>query len=180
MTSPTRTLTSAIASGDTKAFALFYEQWFQTMYVQARAATGRDESFCLDVVQEAMLRVVKKMRPIDDEAGLRRWLRRVIRSCAVDQIRRDVRRARREIRDERPAQAGPSHAVETAEMVAWMGSQITVLDETSARLIHLRHCAGWSLPRISRAVGMPVGTVHRRLIRAMAQLRRSAQEHFDE
>src|SRR5690606_3993650 len=49
--------TSAIARGDTEAFAQFYEIWFDRLVHMTRSITGRDESFCLDVTQDAMLRI---------------------------------------------------------------------------------------------------------------------------
>ena len=67
-----RSLTEAIASGNTEAFASFYRQWFDTMYAQARNASGRDESFCLDVVQDAMLRVIKSVPAMASDDDLRR------------------------------------------------------------------------------------------------------------
>jgi DNA-directed RNA polymerase specialized sigma24 family protein len=73
-------LTTAIASGDTEAFGRFYDRWFDWSVAEARRATGRDESFCLDVVQDAMMRVIKSMKPLPHEAALYRWMRVVIRS----------------------------------------------------------------------------------------------------
>ena len=75
MAESVRDMTSAIASGDTEAFARFYEQWFDVAFCETRRVLGRDEEFCLDVVQEAMMRVIRSIKPIDDETGLRKWLR---------------------------------------------------------------------------------------------------------
>ncbi len=75
-----RELTDGIVSGDDEAFTCFYETWFDRMYAEARRLTGRDESFCLDVVQDAMLRVIRKLKPLDTEPALARWVRRTVRS----------------------------------------------------------------------------------------------------
>ena len=65
MTQPVRELTAAIASGDTEALASLYREHFDSLYGQARRITGRDESFCLDVVQDAFMRVIRSI-PIMD------------------------------------------------------------------------------------------------------------------
>ena len=82
--------TRTIASGDTEALARFYSQWFDPMYAMARRSTGRDESFCLDVVQECMMRVIRSIKPMATESELRRWLHVVVRSCALDALRREL------------------------------------------------------------------------------------------
>src|SRR5690606_20630028 len=88
--------TSAIARGDAEAFAQFYEVWFDRMVLMARSVTGRDESFCLDVTQDAMLRIVRSMRPMATEDDLRRWLLRIVHTAALDRLRSEDRRRRRE------------------------------------------------------------------------------------
>ena len=45
------------------------------MYGYVRRFTRRDESFCLDVVQDAMMRVIRKLTPKDSELQLLGWLR---------------------------------------------------------------------------------------------------------
>ena len=59
---PTAPLTALIARGDERAFATFYELWFDRALALARSISRRDESFCLDVVQDCMLRVVRMKR----------------------------------------------------------------------------------------------------------------------
>ena len=94
----TRCQTTAIARGDTKAFSVFYEERFEQLYRLARRLSGRDEAFCLDVVQDAMIRIMKSMRPIDTAVQLDRWLRAVVLSVIRDRLRRETRMQRRERR----------------------------------------------------------------------------------
>ena len=96
LASETRTLTAAIASGDTEAFARFFGIWFDWMRGEAARATARDEAFCLDVVQDSMMRVIRSLKPMSTDDDLRRWLRVVVRSCAYDRLRRDARACGRE------------------------------------------------------------------------------------
>ena len=91
-------LTRLISAGDREAFGVLYEAWFDRSLAIARAVTGRDESFCLDVVQNAMIRVARSMKPMDSSAVLAAWMASVVRSAAIDQLRRETRRVRRERR----------------------------------------------------------------------------------
>ena len=150
--SPTETaaLTAAIASGDPEAFARFYDAWFDKALVEARRSTGRDDEFCLDVVQDAMMRVIRSIRPLESEAALHRWMRVVVRSCACDRLRSDIR----------------------------LHEQLEQLDDRDVHLLVMRHRFGWTLHRIGRALGVSHGAVDRRLRRLVSRLRKSAKEDF--
>ena len=171
-------LTAAIASGDTEAFARFYRGRFDHMYAEARRATGRDESFCLDVVQDAMIRVIRSLRPMDSETGLRSWLRAVVQCCAYDRLRAEARRVRRERKaiEARPAEA--SADIDIAEKMAWLRRELAALDDQQAQLLVMRYRLGWTLQRIGEAVGLKPGAVDGRLNRAVSALRRRAEEQF--
>ena len=71
-------LTAAMAAGDEQAIETFYRAYFAWLYQKARHATGRDEAFCLDVVQEAVLRILRCVRPVEGEGPFRAWLRLVV------------------------------------------------------------------------------------------------------
>ena len=173
-----RQLTRAIASGDTEAFARFYRRWFDRMYAEANRVTGRDESFCLDVVHDGMMRVIRSLGPMDNEAVLWGWLRAVIRSCAFDRLRREMRRRRRE-------QAGAGIALPAApddleERLAWLREELAQLDEREAALLTMRHRFGWTLRQVAGAAGLNPGAADGRLRRTLQTLRRRAKEAFDE
>src|SRR5690349_21207024 len=89
-------LTSAMAAGDGVAIEAFYRAHFNRLYREARRSTGRDESFCLDVVQESVLRIVRTVRRVESEPQLVAWLKLVVRTTAYDLLRAEMRRRRRE------------------------------------------------------------------------------------
>jgi RNA polymerase sigma factor (sigma-70 family) len=169
-------LTSAIASGDPEALARFYSAWFDFMYTHARSLTRRDEAFCLDVVHDAMLRIIRSMRRMEREHELRRWVSAVVRSSALDRLRRESRRRRREA-EARPASAAASWA-ETSSRLEWVERQMAALDDRSAALLIMRHRLGWTLKQIGAALGLGPGAVDGRLRRVTSTLRHRAQEHF--
>ena len=84
MSDNARTLTAAIASGDPEAFAAFYRQWFDFVFGISRTVSKRDEQFCLDVVQDTMMRVIRHMKPLESDEQIKRWLNTVVRSCCYD------------------------------------------------------------------------------------------------
>jgi RNA polymerase sigma factor (sigma-70 family) len=174
-----REVTAAIASGDTEAFAHLFREKFSEMYAEARRATGRDESFCLDVVQEAMLRVIRSMKVMDTEQRMRAWLRVVVQSCAYDRLRAEARRLRRE---RAAAQDRPESQADDGleERLEWLRGELTGLDDRQAQLLLMRYRLGWTLQRIGSVLGLKPGAVDGRLGRAVSILRRRARETFDE
>jgi len=174
-----REFTGAVASGDTEAFARFYRQRFGEMYADARRATGRDEAFCLDIVQDAMLRVIRSMKPVETERALRTWLRAVVQSCAYDRLRKEARQRRWELQ---ATEAGNAKSTDDGlgERLEWLRGELTGLDDPQAQLLVMRYRFGWTLKRIGTVLGLKTGAVDGRLGRLIATLRRRAQETFDE
>jgi RNA polymerase sigma factor (sigma-70 family) len=175
VTQSTGELTGRIAAGDEEALAAFYRARFDSMFRQARRDTGRDESFCLDVVHDTMLRVISALPRIDDERALQSWVRRTVRSCAYDALRRDARRRRREeavtasgqtVRDE----------PEWAERRAWLRRELGAIDQGTSVLLFLRYRLGATLAQIGGLVGLKPGAVDGRIRRGLSDLHERATE----
>jgi RNA polymerase sigma factor (sigma-70 family) len=177
-----RDITAAIASGDTEAFSAWYRANFDWMHAHARRCTGRDESFCLDVVQDAMLKVIRCMRPFDDEASLRAWLSAIVRRCALDRLRAEARRARRERRNaaQEPTDVSLAHAIASDEQVEWLGRKLQGLESEASGLLALRYRLGLTLQQIGSLMGLKPGAVDGRINRLLSALRQSAAEEFHE
>lgn len=170
-------LTAAMAAGDTRAVEAFYRQYFDDLYAHARRATDRDESFCLDVVQESVLRVIRSVRPAHTASQFAAWLRLVVQTTAYDLLRAESRRQKRELIVAAGA-GGESHDPGDidSERLQWLRTQISSLDPQIIRLIELRFQDRWTLARIGRLVGLSAGAVDGRLRRALGELRRRASE----
>lgn len=173
-----RELTGAIASGDPEAFTHFFRTRFDEMYAEARRCTSRDEAFCLDVVQEAFVRLIRALKPLDTEEQLQAWLRVVVRSCAYDLLRKEARHRRRE------AAAAPADTCdtdpETQARLEWLDAELSRVGGERAALLTMRYRLGWTLRRIGEAVGLHPGAVDGRLGRTVETLRRRAQETYDD
>lgn len=169
-------LTSAMAAGDDAAVERFYRHYFEALYREARRVTRRDESFCLDVVQEATLRVIRNIRKVESECQLIAWLKLVVRTTAFDLLRSEKRRHLRETATRRP-DAGDG---DRNERIEWLRRAIQSLDPQLVEIIELRFENRWTLARIANRFGLSIGTLDGRLRRALNHLRQRAQEDFNE
>ena len=195
MADETEQLTAAMARGDRAAVAAFYERYDRVLCRLAREALGpaRDEHLCLDVVHDAVLRVVRTVRPVPSEGQLVAWLRLVVRSAAYDLLRRERRRAGCEAialaaaaagRNDHassfdPADEGSGGAA-LEEQLAWLRAELLRLDPRLVELIELRFERRWTLAAIGARLGVSPGTVDGRLRRALTRLRARAREVSDE
>ena len=169
---PIDKLTAAMAAGDAGAIDAFYREYFDWMYSQARRMTRRDESFCLDVVQDAVLRVMRTVKPVDCENRFRGWLRLVIQTTAFDLLRGEARRKNRE------AMVEPARMEVTVDSLQldWLREQIAMLDPELVDLIELRFTQDWTLRKIGEKLGISVSAVDGRLRRALKQLKLAAED----
>ena len=87
----TKQLTALMAAGNNHAIEVFYRRYFGLLLAEARRVTSRDEAFCLDVLQDAVLRIVRCVRAVSGEAELVSWLRIVVRTTAYDLLRSEQR-----------------------------------------------------------------------------------------
>lgn len=177
---PSAQLTRAIAQGDPAAFAAFYDLWFDRAYALARSITGRDESFCLDVVQDCMLRVVKSMRALQDESAVAGWMSRALFTVAVDHLRRDWRRLRREQKAAALAptttEETPALQLEIAERNGWLAARLAEMSEADRSLLLERFAAGRTLQAAGAKLGISGDAAHGRIRRLLGRLRRAAKE----
>lgn len=175
-------ITAAIAGGDRAAFARLYEAKFGLVFAAARRATGRDEQACLDIVQEAFMRAIRKMKRLESEAALDGWLVTTTRRAAYDALRAERRRAGRESRSARP-ETLPVHdeasAMGDAERLGWLRGQLASLDRAASDAVDLRLRAGMTLSQAGRALGLSPGAVDGRVSRAVGAMRAKAKEEFD-
>ena len=169
-----RALTAAIAAGDTEAFTRFYHEWFDSMLAEARRATRRDESFCLDVVQDALMRVIRAIKPMNSTDDVRRWLRVVVQTRAYDRLRRESRLRRLEIEVARGRPVAPAAAEDPRPRLEWIERQLRSLDDRQVQLLLMRHRFGWTLRQIGEVLGRTPGAIDGRLKRLRATLRRKA------
>lgn len=168
-----------MAAGDAAAIEAFYRRYFdQLLQMSANALRMKryDEARCMDIVHDAILRIVRCVKPMQTELHLLNWCRLVVKSCALDRLRREQRRARRELDSVRPE----SEESDCSEQIAWLDGQIAALDPALAKIIRLRFRDGWTLARISALLDTTTGKIDGQLRRAIDKLRNEAKVAFGE
>ncbi len=171
-------LPRAIIAGDSDAFARFYEVWFDRALFAALAFTRRDEAFCLDVAQEAMLRAARAMPLLNTEDDAQRWLHSLVRSAAIDTLRAESRRLSRELHHASAAPAATDTDSRQHERIAWLREQIAALSQDEQRLLARRFGAGDPLERAGRLAGISGDAAHGRVRRLLARLRKLGEGIF--
>src|SRR5690606_17132373 len=130
--------------------------------------TRWDEAFCMDVVQEAMLRVIRSIPALETPEAFGAWVRRATLSAAYDLLRAERRRERRQRRAAKP-EAAPRD--EEDERLALLRAQIEALEPDAWALLRLRFDLGWTLSRIGERLGLKPGAVDGRLTRVQRRLK---------
>lgn len=171
-------LSALVSRGDRRALGELYELWFDRLYAQARTLTGRDEAFCLDVVQEVTLRIARFMRPMASDDDLARWLNRVVHTTAIDLLRRESRRAARQRRSASGEVNACGEPVD--ERIEWLRQRLSELPAEEHRLLWLRYAVGSTLAAAGALTGMSGDRAHVRLRRTVTRLRASAKEEIND
>jgi RNA polymerase sigma-70 factor (ECF subfamily) len=132
-----------------------------------------------DVVQETW--VASLRQPPRQEDAVRAWLRRVAGNVVRTRFRSDRRRQARELLVgllDQPA-ASPGETVERSETSRVLAGHLARLREPYRQVILLRYYDDLSSADISRRLGLPAGTVRRRLKVGLDRLRESLEARHD-
>ncbi len=163
-----------IAKGDHAALDVFYARWFDRGVALVKRLTGRDEAFCMDVVQEAFLRVVRKPPSGLVDEGLDRWMVKTLRSAAIDLIRAE---SRRKVRENRGGHTSDSIQAEAAEQggladdISKVRKAFEDIGSDEHVLVWLRLKSEVSLEAAGAAAGMSGDAAHGKLRRLYLRLR---------
>jgi len=121
-----------------------------------------------DAEQEVFLVTLRGLDTYAAKSTFRTW----IYGIAVNVARTIVRRARpqSEIEDV-PVDSDPASVEEGRELAARLARAIARLPEPQKEAFVLHHVEGWSFPEVSTALGVPEGSLRRRVFEARASLR---------
>jgi RNA polymerase sigma-70 factor (ECF subfamily) len=170
-----RELCSRIRAGNEAAFTSLYEAWFDRLMAFAMSATRRDDAFAADVVQQTFLRVIRGLPALSSAAALEAWMLTTTRRVAVDLLRAELARARRERaagHDHRTSDAAaPATAPGREELAAQLAAAISALERSEHDALLVRVGEGLTLPQCAGALGISEGAVQGRVRRSLAKLR---------
>lgn len=172
-------VTRGIRSGDAESLTVFYEHYFDQVYRQVLAIVGRDEQTCLDIVQDTMLKIIRCVKPMANEAQLSAWTRAVTKSVSYDWLRKQ-KRAPKLSDPDRELEQPKDPPIDDLARIVWLEQQLQSLPSELQRLLSLRYRLGWSLRRIGEKIGLKTGAVDGRIRRAIEMLQEKAKRDFDE
>jgi RNA polymerase sigma-70 factor (ECF subfamily) len=160
-------LARAAALGDEDAAEALVRQFYGPARRAALAIVG-DAETAQDVVQDAFERVFRHISRYDGRRPFGAWLHRIVVNAALNAVRgRHRTRSLSVIRDPLDDRDELQAAIDRGDLV----TAIAGLDLDRRTVVVLRLVLGFSPEETADFIGAPVGTVHSRLSRALAQLR---------
>ncbi len=165
---PRRSLVDRCRRGDREAWNELVDEYSRYVYAIIMRGYRLSESDAEDVFQDVFARVFERLETLRDDEALRGWIAQVTRNLCADHLRR----------------ARPTEEL-TEETVRDVDERLSDLDEALAvrqALIRLPPGCADILDRffcrdepyrvISRALGIPAGTIASRISRCLDRLRR--------
>jgi len=163
-------LVSAAAKGNRSAAGELFSRHWPAAWRLAWGVTGRRE-LADDVAQDAFERAFAALTRFDRTRPFAPWLHKIVVNRALDILRRE----RRLVGLERPDLIEEATRDIDAEDRALLEA-ISALSEQRRVVIMLRFGVGYAPGEIAALLDLPVGTVHSRLARGLADLRAREKE----
>jgi RNA polymerase sigma-70 factor (ECF subfamily) len=167
-------LVAASQAGDAGALDELVRRWHPRLVRQACALTGDGEA-ARDVAQESWMAMVRGLDRLDDPVAFPAWAFRVLHGKAIDWIRKQQRRRKRDRTFEELANAPPPSSRADGKDVALEAALETLPPERRA-LVGLFYYEQLSVAEIADVLGISPGTVKSRLYHCRHQLRRHMEE----
>ena len=164
-----RAMTRGIREGREDAFEAFYSGYADRMYRYLIVSAKGDEELARDVLQDALLRVVRHLPPLDGPEDLWRYLSVIMRSALVDQLRRAGRNP-----GSLPSCREP--AVESEEgagdrMFSLLDDALAALPSDDRRILEAHYFQGASQGEIAGRIELSLKGLAMRLSRLRRRMR---------
>jgi RNA polymerase sigma-70 factor (ECF subfamily) len=138
----------------------------------------RNTALAQDAVQDAWIKVVRRLRRLNDPRAFRGWVYHAVRWRVLDLLRR-ADRGDCEL-DQAPALADAASDGELRDRRIDLGAAIARLAAIDRETLQLHYAAGLTIPEIAAVQEVPPGTVKSRLHRARNQLAQTLEGDNDE
>lgn len=161
-------VTRARAGAAGAAEELFRRHW-RDAWRRAYAVTGRREA-ADDVAQDAIVHALGRLDDLADGDRFGAWLNAIVTRRAIDLLRRERRLVDLDAAGE-PVAEWPG-----ADDEDGLRPAVAALDPDRRAVIVMRYWLDLTPPEIAEALDVPLGTVHSRLGRALADLRAALAE----
>jgi RNA polymerase sigma-70 factor (ECF subfamily) len=167
-------LVVAIAGGDDAAMAEVVRRHREPVVAFARRLVG-DHARAEEIGQEVFVRLWERADRFDPQRGvLRAFLLAMAHGRALDVVRSDVARHRREERDVvgvRSSGRGADDQVVARSVAEAVRNALSLIPESERRAVQLAYFDGQSYRAVASTLGEPEGTVKSRIRSGLARLR---------
>jgi RNA polymerase sigma-70 factor, ECF subfamily len=160
-------------AGSRDAAGQLFERHWRGAWRAARVVTG-SSAMADDVAQDAFERAFAALSRFDEARPFGAWLHRIVVNRSLDLLRRE----RRLVGLEAPERYESEWRDLEAEDRTLLGA-VEGLAPQRRVVIVLRYGLGYPPAEIAALIGVPVGTVHSRLARALDDLRGWSREEAD-
>jgi RNA polymerase sigma-70 factor (ECF subfamily) len=162
------------AAGDRMAFRQLVLDHSHAMYRLAWRLTC-DQNAADDIVQEAFIKVWKKLGDFRMESGFRAWLHRITVNTAMDYLRKRSTRQRFETEEPQVERVVPDAAGARPETQIDIRRQTRLamqgLSENERAALMLKHYEGHSINEIAQMLELTTGACKQTIFRAVRKMR---------
>lgn len=159
-------------AGDRKAFELLVKRWNPKMLGRVYYTT-KDAAASQDIVQEAWITIIKKIKTLHDPGAFQGWSLKIATRMAIDWIRSNqVNRKREAIRQVVQAEFAEKSQRPNDEILDTLKHAIEQLPEEQQTVIKLFYQENLSIITIGGLLELPIGTIKSRLFRGREYLKR--------
>lgn len=130
-----------------------------------------DPALADDLVQEAIIKALTRLKTLQDEGALKAWVFRIMTNCYRDWGRRQKDTVDVDTMDI-PCDDCPDTQTERSRMVQDVRRAMAQLSDEHRQVITLVDLEGFAYSEVSDILEVPIGTVMSRLSRARAQLKK--------
>lgn len=143
----------------------------RTQLYRTAFAWCHDAALADDLVQEAIIKALTRLKTLQDEAALKAWVFRIMTNCY-----RDWGRRQKDTVDvdtmELACDDCPEAQTERSRVVHDVRCAMAQLSDDHRQVVALVDLEGFAYAEVSEVLEVPIGTVMSRLSRARAQLRK--------
>jgi RNA polymerase sigma-70 factor, ECF subfamily len=171
-------LVAQLSRGDLAAFEALYERYAREVFVMAAHALGRRDAE--EVVQDVFLRLWERARQFDPERGsFPAWFMTIARHRVFDELKRRGTAVAfsAEVDDLLAAAPDPAGGLDEQAVLTErrdaVHAAVRQLPEEQRRAVVLAYFGGLSQSAIAEELGVPLGTVKKRIKLAVDKLRES-------
>jgi RNA polymerase sigma-70 factor (ECF subfamily) len=191
VTDDDRLLVKAMLAGDERAFRTFFEMYFPRVYRFALPRLNRNEDTAKDVVQETMIKAIRKIGDWRGDASLFTWMCQICRREIADHVRSQRRHSSRivmiedseEVRAalesiEAPAGDDPLRRADSAEMKRLVQAVLDRLPGRYGDALEWKYVEGHSVEEIGERLGIGQTAAQSLLARARVAFREGLEAVF--